>query len=87
MWWRKREEPVVQAPEALPAVQMRELLGRITELEHALDDLDDQFRRFRARVTKRMADDAREEAASPAPPDNGRLSIAQLKASGRWPLR
>jgi hypothetical protein len=79
------------------------MLSRITALEldlaaqrRAHDDLDDQFRRFRGRMSKRAAlDEAEAREAAPAdgaaaraPARNGRPpSVAELRANGRWPLR
>lgn len=73
----------------------REVLTRLQALESAHDDLHDQFRRFRGRMTKRMSVDESDREAAPAdgaavPPSarNGKLPrIAELRAAGRWPIR
>lgn len=69
---------------------LSEVVARLRVLENALDDLHDQFRRFRARTIKRMSVDETEETAQAAKGVGGGRSLptpAQLRASGRWPMR
>lgn len=96
-WWN-RSKTVAPPPgpdSDASTTPLLDLKRRLDSLELAYDDLHDQFRRFRARVTKRQSLDEGDREGAPAVgapagarPVNGALpSIAQLRASGRWPLK
>ena len=79
-----------QPPDDVAPRNLTEVVARLRVLENALDDLHDQFRRFRGRMIKRMSVDETEDAAQAAKGVGGGRSLptpAQLRASGRWPMR
>jgi hypothetical protein len=99
MWW-KRSKSDASLPAPPPAAastasaDIAELRRELRALQGQLTDLDDRHRRFVARARKRWSVDEAEEAApaggaaAAAPTHNGKVpSAAQLRASGRWPLR
>jgi len=69
--------------ESFAAVR-RELATALHEvglLRREVADLDDKFRRWRSRDAKRAAVDEADE------PANGALTVAQLRAQGRFPWK